>query len=144
LDLWIRILSQAEHTQRLVQSTHWDGASNEQAAIEAEAFARQQEARRRAEEARERAAAREREAAAAEAKRLAAEKKPAGRGTRRGVPATRGTSGTSGRGASSSSGYGSSSSSTRGAPASRLTRGSGIGRGVFGSSRGARGRGTGS
>ncbi|KAF8245275.1 hypothetical protein K440DRAFT_651758 [Wilcoxina mikolae CBS 423.85] len=133
LNLWIKILSQAEHTQRLLQSEHWEGANKEMADIQAEAQAKKQEARRRAEEARERAAAREREVAAAEAKRAAAEKKPV-RGGRKGVPAAGTVRG------GSRIGSGPSSSSTRGAPASRTTRG-GIGRGAYGSVRG-RGRGS--
>ncbi|KAI5858559.1 DASH complex subunit Duo1-domain-containing protein [Tricharina praecox] len=145
LNLWIKILSQTDHTQRLLQSRHWEGASKELENIQAETQAKQREVQRRAEEARERAAARERDAAATEARRLAAEKKPTGRvGTRRGATGT-----SSGRGAAGGSrtGTGSytsnSSSSTRGAPTPRLTRG-GIGRGAYGTgtargTRGARG-----
>lgn len=61
LNLWVRVLSQAEHTQRLLLSGHWEGASKDLNDIEAEALAKAQESERKKEEERLRAAARERE-----------------------------------------------------------------------------------
>lgn len=87
LDLWIRILSQTEHTQRLLLSGHWQGATQDLDDIEVEAAHKVQEAERRREQERERVAEREREAAAAEARKSVAEKKPTntrgGRGGRK-------------------------------------------------------------
>jgi len=126
LNLWVRILSQTEHTQHVLFSEHWEGATAEHASLEAEAMAKQQAAERRAREIRERAAAKEREAAAAEARRLEAGKRPT-RGGRRGTPATGAGRGAPGSRLDSSNGL-----STRGSAASRTTRG-GVGRGGYGS-----------
>ena len=73
LNLWIRVLSQAEHTQRLLLSGHWEGASKDLNDIEAEALAKARESERRKEEERSRAAARERERQRATTTREAAE-----------------------------------------------------------------------
>ncbi|RPB21040.1 hypothetical protein L211DRAFT_744964, partial [Terfezia boudieri ATCC MYA-4762] len=61
LNLWVRILSQTEHTQRLLLSGHWEGGNKDLNDIEQEALAKAQEAERRKEEERARAVARERE-----------------------------------------------------------------------------------
>ncbi|KAG0632618.1 DASH complex subunit Duo1-domain-containing protein [Tuber brumale] len=132
LDLWIRILSQTEHTQRLLLSGHWEGATQDLNDIEAEAAAKVQEAERRREEERERAAAREREAVAAEARRATAERKPT-RGARRAGGSGAGRSGSSGGsriGAPTSSSSSSGTGTGRGTRGGRGSRGgSGIGRG---------------
>lgn len=128
LDLWIRILSQTEHTQRLLLSGHWQGATQDLDDIEAETANKAQEAERRREAERERIAERERAAAEAEARRNAAEKKPAPtRGTRgsRRVARTTGSVAGSSRGGSR---IAAPPPMARGAPASRTTRGTGIGR----------------
>ncbi|KAH8146320.1 uncharacterized protein LAJ45_09763 [Morchella importuna] len=136
LDLWIRILSQTEHTQRLLLSGHWQGATQDLDDIEAEAVNKAQEAERRREAERERIAERERAAAEAEARRNAAEKKP---------PPTRGTRGLRRTARTTPSVAGSSRGGSRiaapppmarGAPASRTTRGAGGGRGIGGIGRG--------
>lgn len=41
LDMWTRMLSQAEYTQRLLLDERWEGASKDAADMEAEAMARQ-------------------------------------------------------------------------------------------------------
>ncbi|KAH0604408.1 uncharacterized protein H6S33_006785 [Morchella sextelata] len=129
LDLWIRILSQTEHTQRLLLSGHWQGATQDLDDIEAETANKAQEAERRREAERGRIAERERAAAEAEARRNAAEKKPTPtrgtRGLRRAVRTTGSAAGSS-RGGSR---IAAPPPMARGVPASRTTRGAGIGRG---------------
>ncbi|TGZ83107.1 hypothetical protein EX30DRAFT_394346 [Ascodesmis nigricans] len=133
LDLWIRILSQTEHNQRLLQSESWHGLTKDLADVEEEERQRKEEVERRVEDARRRAAEREKEAAAAEARRVAAEKKPV-RGIRKGVtPSSRGR----GRGGGGGGGIPAPGpSSGRGGT---VGRGSGIARGAGT----ARGRGKG-
>ncbi|KAI5788426.1 DASH complex subunit Duo1-domain-containing protein [Geopyxis carbonaria] len=138
LDIWVRILSQTEHTQRLLLSEQWQGLTADMASVEAAEAAKKRETERRAQEARDRAEAREREAAASEARRLAGEKKP--RGIRKGGPTRGATSSKYGMGGST---LPPPASSTRGNPAPRAPRGSstGTGRGfgaVKGRGRGAR------
>ncbi|KAF1829599.1 hypothetical protein BDW02DRAFT_509536 [Decorospora gaudefroyi] len=132
LQTWTRILSQTEHSQRLVLNPQWQGASQDLADIEDEEAHRQQAAQRRAaeEQARKEAAARK-----IEEDRRRAEAAPRagtrgrGRGTRpRGASTSAtgnyvGVGGQAGRGVSRSD-------STRGRP------GSGIGRGLRGRGRG--------
>ncbi|CAD6506314.1 BgTH12-07240 [Blumeria graminis f. sp. triticale] len=50
LDTWIRILSQAEHNQRLILNPGWEGASADLAAIETESIMRAQAQERKAAE----------------------------------------------------------------------------------------------
>ncbi|KAF8468816.1 DASH complex subunit Duo1-domain-containing protein [Kalaharituber pfeilii] len=141
LNLWIRILSQTEHTQRLLLSGHWEGATKDLADIEAEALARAQEAERRREEERLRAAARERERAAAAAAREAGENRPPSRSGRGGYGRVRGRVGIAGgtTGGTSRIPAGSASSSAETARGRGLPRGLRRGGGRLGSA----GRGTG-
>jgi len=130
LEKWTRILSQTEHSQRLILDPNWHGATQDLEDMENESILKQQAAERRAadEQMRRDAAAKQAEE---EATRRAATT-PSSRGSR-----GRGRSSVSGRGASAV-GTGS-TGSTRGRTVSRA--GSAIGRGVPGQR--ARGRGTG-
>ena len=143
LNTWTRILSQTEHNQRLILNPNWNGATQDLLDIENEAIQKQQEAERRAAEAERRREEARRKAEEEERKRAAGTSaSSSSRGTGRGgVTRGRVRGGLSSRGgaSSTSSGYGAgtTSSSTSGSrPAS------GIGRGGFGYTRGARSRGT--
>jgi len=108
LTLWTRILSQTEHTSRLVLNPAWKGASQDQADAESEVVAR---------EARQREESRRREALENERRRVEEERQARmavevvggergrggsgsvrGRGVGRGVRASRNVSGGMGRG----------------------------------------------
>ncbi|KAI5805531.1 DASH complex subunit Duo1 [Peziza echinospora] len=146
LNLWIRILSQTEHTQRLILNGHWEGASKDITDLEAEAIARANDAARRREDERERELARERERAAAAAAREAAENRPSagtGKGGSSGYGRVKKTvGGAAGTDRGTGTGGGSSSAAaetTRGRGAPRGLRrgtgrvgtaGRGVGRGV--------------
>lgn len=146
LNTWTRILSQTEHNQRLILNPDWKGSTQDLADMESEALQKQQEAERRAAEAEQR-----REEARTKAeddeRRRAAGTGPSsrvGRGVTRGR--VRGSVRGSVRGvarggvtsSSSSSAYG--ADTTSGSVASSRNT-SGIGRGGFGYTRGARSRG---
>ncbi|KAL7267033.1 hypothetical protein RUND412_010396 [Rhizina undulata] len=129
LDHWIRILSQTEHTQRLIFNGRWEGGTQDLAAIEAEALAKAQAAERRKEQERARRAALERQAAEDEARRASGTKPTRGRGR-----GSAGSSSTRGGASGSKIGIGSSGGIPRG-----RSSGSGSGRGTGGT----RGRGRG-
>ncbi|GAB1315928.1 DASH complex subunit DUO1 [Madurella fahalii] len=143
LNTWTRILSQTEHNQRLILNPEWKGATQDLIDIENEALQKQQEAERRAAEAERRREEARRKAEEEERKKSATSTaKPSSRGIGRGV--TRGrvrglTRGGATTGSSSSSSvYGGDTTSSR-IGSSRNT--SGMGRGGFGYTRGARSRG---
>ncbi|RPA76436.1 hypothetical protein BJ508DRAFT_417579 [Ascobolus immersus RN42] len=132
LSLYTRILSQTEHTTRLLLNPNWQGITNDIASIEADRIARREaeERRRQAEIERQREA--ERKAAAAMAKREEERKKSAGsRRTAHGrVGGVGGTALHERRGATttrSASGIGRGTGIARGVG---RTRGTGIGRGA--------------
>ncbi|KAL2021256.1 hypothetical protein VTK56DRAFT_7335 [Thermocarpiscus australiensis] len=137
LNTWTRILSQAEHNQRLILNPEWKGATQDLIDMENEALQKQQEAERRAAEAERRREEARRKAEEEERRRAAGTAAPS-RGIGRG--GTRGRVGglTRGGATSSSSAYGADTTSSSVA-SSRNT--SGIGRGGFGYTRGARSRG---
>jgi hypothetical protein len=144
LNTWTRILSQTEHNQRLILNPEWKGSTQDLADMEGEALQKQQEAERRAAEAEQRREEARRKAEDDERRRAAGTGPssrvgrgvPRGRvrgsvrGSVRGVPRGGATS-------SSSSTYGADTTSSSVA-SSRNT--SGIGRGGFGYTRGARSR----
>jgi len=149
LNLWVRILSQTEHTQRLLLSGHWEGGNKDLNDIEQEALAKAQEAERRKEEERARITARERERERAAAVREAADNRPpsrSGRGTSSIYGRGRGKVGVSAGGSSSTAGSSRvpapssiDTSRGRGIPTRGLRRGggrlgssAGIGRGTSG------------
>lgn len=142
LNTWTRILSQTEHNQRLILNPEWKGATQDLADIENEALQKQQEAERRAAEAERRREEARRKAEEEERKRSASSATTSSsRGIGRGV--TRGrvrglTRGGATAGSSSSSAYGGDTTSSS-IGSSRNT--SGISRGGFGYTRGARSRG---
>lgn len=150
LNLWVRILSQTEHTQRLLLSGHWEGGNKDLNGIEQEALAKAQEAERRKEEERARAVARERERERVAAAREAADNRPSsrsGRGTSSIYGSGRGKVGV-GAGGSSSIAGSSRAPATSSIPGADTLRGRGIptrglrrGGGRLGSSGGI-GRGT--
>lgn len=133
LDVWTRILSRAEHNQRLLLNPEWKGRTQDLIDMENDALQKQQEAERRREETRRKEEEEER-------KRATGTAPSSSRGIVRGV--TRGrVRGLTRGGAtawSSSSAYGANTTSSSIA-SSRPT--SGIGRGGFGYTRGARSRG---
>ncbi|OAA62804.1 dash complex subunit [Niveomyces insectorum RCEF 264] len=112
LSTWTRLLSQTEHNQRLLLNPHWQGATQDLLAVEAEAAQRQQQAERRAAEAQRRRDEAQRKAEDEERRRLLA--------------------------AAPSS---SSSSTTRGGRGGGFLRGSGVRGGRAGGSRGVIGYG---
>ncbi|KAL0633843.1 hypothetical protein Q9L58_007214 [Maublancomyces gigas] len=132
LDLWIRILSQTEHTQRLLLSGHWQGATQDLHDIDAESTHQAREAERRRQHERERAEEREREAEAAAARREAAERKPPPTRGTRGYRGTRRTGSSGSRGGGSRIVPPASGTGSRGGSESRAPAGTGIGRGVGG------------
>ncbi|BFZ65184.1 hypothetical protein YB2330_006347 [Saitoella coloradoensis] len=149
LDLWIRVLSQADHTQRLLLDSRWQGASADLERVEAETLyaqqqrEREQAARIAAERARAEAEVREREARQrAEEERVAravaatsAPTSSAGTGTR-GGRTIRGTT----KPVVRSSGYGRitpSETSTTSSTSSGIRRGVGRGSSMTDSTRGA-------
>ena len=139
--MWTRILSQTEHNQRLILNPAWKGASEEVAAMEQEAYARQQAAERQELEEQERQAAAAKRAEEEERRRVDAAAKtikttqrgkgrPAGRGTSTAQSTTPGYVPVGGQGAPRLG--------ARGANTAARRTTSGIGRGV-----GSRSRGTG-
>jgi hypothetical protein len=133
LGTWTRILSQTEHSQRLILNPNWHGATQDLEDMEGEEVRRQEEAERRAaEEVRRREEAMRR--AEEEERRKMAAASSGSRGTR-----TRGVRGS----ASSSKGYvGVGGQPGRGRGTTGSTRGTGSGIGRAPSMRG-RGRGLG-
>ncbi|EOO03681.1 putative dash complex subunit duo1 protein [Phaeoacremonium minimum UCRPA7] len=132
LNTWARILSQTEHSQRLILDPNWKGATQDLQDIEAEALQQQMLAERRAAEEERRREERQRKLEEEERQRQA--------GTSTRGTTTRGTRGR-GRGfarGSAGSSFVSDTSNTSGLQRTRSV-GSGIGRGS-GSTRG-RGRG---
>lgn len=130
LNTWTSILSQTEHSQRLILNPNWKGATQDLQDIENDALQKQRAAERRAaEEERRREDLRRRVEEREQARQAGTTitRGPSTRGTRgRGRGAPRGGSSTYGQGSSSST------PGTRG--------GSGIGRGVPGrTTRGGRG-----
>lgn len=139
LNTWTRILSQTEHNQRLILNPEWKGATQDLVDAENEALQKQQEAQRRAAEVERRREEAQRKAEEEERRRAAGTAPSSSRGYGRGV--TRGRVRGVARGgatSSSSSAYGADTTSGS-AASSRNT--SGIGRGGFGYTRGARSRG---
>jgi DASH complex subunit Duo1 len=147
MQTWTRILSQTEHSQRLILSPNWGGATQDVADAEQETYARQREAERRETEEQERKAAATRKAEEEERRRMVNESAIESKVTR--STSTRGR----GRGARAggvvSSGYvaagntsmsGNTSSIGRGGSIGTRRPASGIGRGTM---RGSRARGTG-
>lgn len=136
LNTWTRILSQAEHNQRLILNPNWHGASQDIADMENEAARKQQEAERRELELQQR---REEAARKAEEERKKAEAAAsAGRGVRgtsrrrvRGVPGrTPSTSTSSSRmGSTATSGTVRGSTTVTRRPASGIPKATGIPRG---------------
>jgi hypothetical protein len=147
LNTWTRILSQTEHNQRLILNPDWNGSTQDLADIESEALQKQQEAERRAAEAEQRREEARRKAEDDE-RRRAVGTGPSSSRLGRGVPRGRVRGGVRGsvRGAtrggvtssSSSSAYGADTTSSSVASSRNTT---GIGRGGFGYTRGARSRG---
>ncbi|KAL1958259.1 hypothetical protein VTO42DRAFT_4767 [Malbranchea cinnamomea] len=128
LDTWTRILSQTEHTQRLILNPSWQGASKDIADIEREALLKQQEAERKELEEQRRKEALARKQEEEERKRTQASSTVRGaRGTAR---ATRSRISY----LAQSSSHGSVRSATRGSSTASTT-GSGIRRPVAGSTR---------
>ncbi len=135
LTTWTRILSQAEHNQRLILNPSWQGATQDVADAENDVVIRQQAKERK--EAEDAKRMREREAQREEAERRAAEPAKGSRGRGRGVGGSRGRASSSGYGLG---GTGVGRGTTRGGSATgRTGMGTGTGTGR-GSSRG-RGRG---
>ena len=134
LTTWTRILSQAEHNQRLILNPSWQGATQDVADTENEVLLRQQEKERK--EADEARRARDREVEREEEeRRKTAEPTKGSRGRGKAVGTGRGRAGSNGYGIGSS---GSGRATTRGGSMSgRL--GAGAGRGLSGSR--AKGRG---
>ncbi|OLL21959.1 DASH complex subunit duo1 [Neolecta irregularis DAH-3] len=122
LDLWTRVLSQTEHTQRLILNGRWQGITRDSIDIEAEAQAK----KLRAQRDQERAATAERAKCA-----VIKEEEKTKSGDKRG------------RGRVLSSGYGQIRPSTRSneTPNLRGIRGTGTSRGTLGRSNSTRGRG---
>jgi hypothetical protein len=140
LNTWTRILSQTEHNQRLLLNPEWKGATQDLVDMENEALQKQQEAERRAAEADRRREEARRKAEEEERKRAAGTAPSSSRGIARGVSRgrVRGLTRGGATASSSSSAYGADTTSSSVA-SSRNT--SGIGRGGFGYTRGARSRG---
>jgi DASH complex subunit Duo1 len=140
LHTWTRILSQAEHNQRLILNPRWQGASQDIADIENENVRRQQEAQRRQLEEQQRREVAARKAQEDERKKAAG----AARGTRNVRGHTRvGSRPTSGAsGSTSTAGYSKmGSSGTRGS--ARAGSSTGRSGGSVGRGRVTRGRGVG-
>ena len=96
LSTWTRILSQAEHNQRLILDPSWQGATQDIADADNQVVLKQQELERKeAEDARR---MREREARREEEERRAAEPAKGTRGRGKGVPGSRGRASSSGYG----------------------------------------------
>lgn len=134
LNIWTRILSQTEHSQRLILDPSWQGASQDIADIEEEATSQRQAAERREIEERERRAAAAKKAEEEEDRRradvAAVKPKPVVRGRSgigRGSSTTRSTS--VGAGNVNTSTVGSSRGTTGRRTTSGLTRGTRITRG---------------
>lgn len=140
LNTWTRILSQTEHNQRLILNPEWKGATQDLVDMENEALQKQQEAERKAAEAERRREELRRKAEDEERKRLATSAPSSSRGIARGTARgrVRGLARGGATTSSSSSAYGADTTSSSIA-SSRNT--SGIGRGGFGYTRGARSRG---
>jgi hypothetical protein len=140
LNTWTRILSQTEHNQRLILNPEWKGSTQDLAEMENEALHKQQEAERRAAEAERRREEARRKAEDEERRRVAGTAPSSSRGIGRGVPRgrVRGLTRGGATSTSSSSAYGADTTSSS-VSSSRNT--SGIGRGGFGYTRGARSRG---
>ncbi|KAF3761470.1 hypothetical protein M406DRAFT_342255 [Cryphonectria parasitica EP155] len=135
LNTWTRILSQTEHSQRLILNKDWNGSTRDLEAVEEDRLEQQLAAQRRAEaEDRRREEARRR-AEEQERARLAGTT-TTGRG--RGVPGARGTRTTRARGVLRGGVANISGLDRGGASASSSRAGSQIGRG-FGAGRTARG-----
>ncbi|KAK4164501.1 DASH complex subunit Duo1-domain-containing protein [Cladorrhinum sp. PSN259] len=142
LNTWTRILSQTEHNQRLILNPNWNGATQDLLDIDAEALAKQQEVERRAVEAERRREEARRRAEEEERKRAAGASTASSSTTRGRGGLTRGRArGLSSRGGASS-GYGAGGSASGGSSGSSSRPASGIGRGGFGYTRGAKSRGT--
>ncbi|KAH6617959.1 DASH complex subunit Duo1-domain-containing protein [Chaetomium sp. MPI-SDFR-AT-0129] len=142
LNTWTRILSQTEHNQRLLLNRDWKGSTQDVADMENEALQKQQEAERHAAEAERRREEARRRAEDDERKRSAGTSSrtgTAGRGSgiTRGRTTTRGVGGS--RGAARGGASSAADTTTSSTGGSRNT--SGIGRGGFGYTRGARSRG---
>jgi len=138
LQTWTRILSQAEHNQRLILNPRWQGASQDLADIENETTRKAQDAQRRHFEEQQRREAAARKAAEEERKRAA--------GPARGTKGLRGHTRTGSRPASGASGSTATPGYTRaGTTGSRGTSraGSSSSRGGSSVGRGRAGRGRG-